>query len=100
MNDSQLPATDTPATGDEPLDRLDELLSLFFDDGLDEEQIAELNQTLLTDPSARTRCFDAAQLHADLQAFFRDDREHSDSKVAPPLPGLPAGLMTGGTPSV
>ncbi len=71
----------------EPIDRLDELLSLFFDDCLDESQAAELNRTLLADPAARTRSFEAAQLHADLYAYFREDNPaKAGGAIAPALP--------------
>lgn len=79
MNDS----LETTATEDGPIDRLDELLSLFFDDCLDETQVAELNELLLKDPAARTRSFDAAQLHADLHAFFRESEGIATAAEAP-----------------
>lgn len=76
MND--LSTDDRLADCEGQLDRLDELLSLFFDDHLSEEQVAELNEMLLRDPVARSRSFDAAQLHADLYAYFRGTREAGD----------------------
>jgi hypothetical protein len=86
------PQLASPACGDldnEPVDRLDELLSLLFDDGLDEPQASELNQMLLADPAARTRSLEAAQLHADLYAYFRDGKQAKPgSAIAPPLPLL------------
>lgn len=71
-------------------DRVDELLSLFFDDCLDDQQAAELNELLLSDPEARSRSLDAAQLHADLHAFF--SKEEESPAIAPALP-LPLGGM-------
>jgi hypothetical protein len=72
---------------DDACDRLDELLSLFFDDCLDDAEAAELNSLLLTDPAARTRSFEAAQLHADLYAYFREEKvAKSGGKIAPALP--------------
>jgi hypothetical protein len=56
------------------LDRVDELLSYFFDDELSPDGAAELNAVLLTDEAARTRCFEMARLHADLYAHFRSER--------------------------
>ena len=68
-------------------DRLDELLSLFFDDSLDEASATELNAMLLTDPAARTRSFEAAQLHADLYTHFREEKvAKAGGKIAPALP--------------
>jgi hypothetical protein len=72
---------------DDACDRLDELLSLFFDDCLDDAEAAELNALLLTDPAARTRSFEAAQLHADLYAYFREEKvAKAGGKIAPALP--------------
>lgn len=79
--------TEVESEAESQVDRLDELLSLFFDDCLSEEQVAELNELMLSDPGARARSFDAAQLHADLYSFFRD----KSAPVAPALP-LAAGL--------
>lgn len=76
-------------------DRLDEMLSLMFDDQLTDEQVAELNQMLKDDADARRRSVEAAQLHADLFTYFNKDK--SPSEIAPPLPlsipgmGLPTG---------
>jgi hypothetical protein len=73
--------------GNEPCDRLDELLSLFFDDCLDEASATELNAMLLADPTARSRSFEAAQLHADLYTYFREEKQQkSGGKIAPALP--------------
>lgn len=83
MNDSIA----TPKNEDWQLDRLDELLSLYFDDCLSAEQIEELNAILLADSSARERTFEAAQLHADLHAFFQRDAKPIASAL-PVVPGL------------
>ncbi|MEN0109180.1 MAG: hypothetical protein AAF805_00510 [Planctomycetota bacterium] len=58
---------------DHSADRIDELLSLFFDDCLSESDLAELNEVLLGDPAARDRCIEAAQLHADLLSIFASE---------------------------
>lgn len=68
-----------------PTDRLDELLSLYLDDALDDQQALELNELLLSDPDARARSIDAAQLHADLYAFFGESQESKASAIAPAL---------------
>lgn len=81
-----------PFSGEgEPCDRLDELLSLFFDDALDDAQATELNAMLLADPAARERSFEAAQLHADLYAYFREDKQAKPAAIAPALPMLVPG---------
>ncbi len=68
-------------------DRLDELLSLFFDDCLNDGEAAELNAMLLADPTARTRSFEAAQLHADLYTYFREEKQaKTGGAIAPALP--------------
>lgn len=69
MNDQQ---EKQPAPLD-TIDRIDELLSMFFDDRLSQEEAAEFDQLLLADPRARTRLVDAALLDADLHAFFRGE---------------------------
>ena len=70
-----------------PIDRLDELLSLFFDECLDEPQAEELNRMLLADPEARRRSFEAAQLHADLYAYFHEENlKKTGAAIAPALP--------------
>lgn len=95
MNDPSLAADTASDTGaDVPgkLDRLDELLSLFFDDCLSETDVAELNQLLLENPSARSRSFDAAQLHADLHSFFNEKDE-----TKPALPPLSISVPSVGT---
>ncbi len=69
----------------EPADRVDELLSLFFDDSLNDQQVVELNELLLSDPEARARSVDAAQLHADLHAFFNEKKEGEKPTIAPAL---------------
>ncbi|TWT95909.1 hypothetical protein Pla108_29860 [Botrimarina colliarenosi] len=85
--------TNLELDADEPIDRLDQLLSLFLDDSLSEEEASELNAKLIADPAARTRSFEFAQLHADLYAYFREPKR---SSIAPPLPlpipglGLPS----------
>jgi len=62
---------DAALQADDSFDRLDELLSLFFDSSLDEQQVQELNDLLANDRSARTRSVEMAQLHADLYEHFR-----------------------------
>lgn len=57
-----------------PIDRVDELLSLFFDDCLSESDFTELNDLLLSDRTVRDRCVEAAQLHADLLAVFGGEK--------------------------
>lgn len=56
---------------DDPYDRVDELLSLFFDGELDESQAHELSLMLTDDASVRTRSVEMMRLHADLYAHFR-----------------------------
>lgn len=99
MNDPKTTLPNPPATGAESLDRVDELLSLFFDDCLDEAQLAELNEVLLNDPAARARCFDTAQLHADLQSFFQQPEGEPKSPAATPLAGLPLSAFGEGAPA-
>lgn len=83
MNDS----TTDPLQDDAQLDRLDELLSLYFDDCLSAEQVEELNSLMLADPSARERTYEAAQLHADLHTYFQ--RDSKPVALALPIgPGL------------
>lgn len=94
---SPISADPSSQASEEALDRVDELLSLFFDDCLDERQVAELNDRLLADPAARARCFSTAQLHADLQAFYRSEPD-ADSKPSDGAPIL--GLPFGPTPPV
>ncbi|MGL4513506.1 MAG: hypothetical protein ACRCT8_10480 [Lacipirellulaceae bacterium] len=65
-------APSTP--GEAAFDRVDELLSYFFDDDLTAEAADELNRLLASDSSARTRCFEMARLHADLIAYYRVER--------------------------
>ncbi|QDT68309.1 hypothetical protein MalM25_12300 [Planctomycetes bacterium MalM25] len=84
MNDPNLAKELTDDSG-EPLDRLDVLLSLHLDDVLDDEQAMELNELLLSDPDARARSIDAAQLHADLYVLFGERDKSKDSSVMPPL---------------
>lgn len=79
----------------EQFDRLDELLSLFFDDRLSDEEAGELNRTLLEDPVARTRSFEAAQLHADLYAYFNGEEQRKPA--LPLLPLSPTGFETPAT---
>jgi hypothetical protein len=67
-------AVGVPLPAEGTLDRVDELLSYFFDDALTANGTAELNAVLLADESARTRCFEMARLHADLYAYFRTER--------------------------
>lgn len=80
---------DEELLGDEQFDRLDELLSLFFDDALTQDEADELNTLLVADPLARRRSFEAAQLHADLYAHFNPRR---NTAVAPALPVGTAGV--------
>lgn len=68
--------------GEEEIDRLEELLSLHFDDSLTDEQITELNELMVSDPAARTRLFEFAQLHSDLHNLFT-------KKAGPIAPALP-----------
>jgi hypothetical protein len=71
------PVVGGPAEGaavEGALDRVDELLSYFFDDELSPDGAAELNAVLLANESARSRCFEMARLHADLYAHFRSER--------------------------
>ena len=82
MNDPK-PINELTGESNEPYDRVDELLSYYFDDCLDEQQAAELNELLLNDSDARTRSLDAAQLHADLHAFFTEEKE--TPAIAPAL---------------
>ncbi|MEO0530160.1 MAG: hypothetical protein AAF266_06220 [Planctomycetota bacterium] len=91
MNESR---TDADAGIPDKLDRLDELLSLFFDDCLSEAEVDELNKLLLEDPAARSRSFDAAQLHADLHSFFNEKEERK-----PALPPLSLPTTGFGTPA-
>lgn len=72
------------------IDRVDELISLFFDDALSEADFTSLNTMLLEDPTARERLHEMAQLHADLNSFFNQPEA---SKSA--LPGLPVGIPVG-----
>ena len=86
---SQNDLTDLESASNEQFDRLDELTSLFFDDALSAEDAAELNQRLLEDKAARARLFESAQLHADLYAYYREEKQASVSPALPlPLPGL------------
>lgn len=67
--------------GLETLDRLDELLSCYFDDCLDEEAVAELNELLAKDPEARKRWVDNSMLNADLYDYFRPADQESRQAV-------------------
>ncbi|MEQ8846403.1 hypothetical protein [Botrimarina sp.] len=62
---------DLTPSPDDSFDRLDELLSLFFDDQLSGPEVEELNRLLTDDADARTRSVEMMQLHADLYAHFR-----------------------------
>ena len=77
------------------LDRLDNLLSCYFDDELDEQSLEELNETLANDPEARKRYIDSAQLHVDLTEFYRSGPGSKSVPIAPL--NLPTSL---GGPSV
>ena len=55
-SDSEKQAT---SSAEETLDRLDNLLSCYFDDELDERTVEELNDALLSDPEARKRYIDS-----------------------------------------
>lgn len=80
---------------EETLDRLDSLLSCYFDDELDEQSLQELNETLANDPEARKRYIDSAQLHVDLTEFYRSGPDTKSTPIAPL--NLPTSL---GGPSV
>ena len=79
------------------LDRVDELLSLYLDDDLTPTQAKELNDLLLADPSARTRCVDMAMLHADLVALYAEQR--GGSTAAAVSVALPKGLGASDVPA-
>lgn len=66
-----------PKEIEESVDRLDQLVSLMFDEGLSEGQAEELNQMLLDDADARGRYIEASLLHADLIDYFREERDAS-----------------------
>ncbi len=75
-------------------DRVDELLSLYFDEGLNPAEAAELEGLLIESEDARQRCIETAQVHADLHAYYNAPKD--GPSVAPALPltltgmGLPA----------
>ena len=90
---SKDPLTDLDPAGDEPIDRLDELTSRFLDEALTPEEADEFNKLLEADPAACKRLFEAAQLHADLCAYFREEKAPAIAPALPlPIPGL--GLPT------
>lgn len=70
--------------GEEKIDRLEELLSLHFDDCLSDEQITELNEIMVAQPAARTRLLELAQLHSDLHELFNGKQ----TPIAPALPSV------------
>ena len=79
-SDSEKQAT---SSAEETLDRLDNLLSCYFDDELDERTVEELNDALLSDPEARKRYIDSARLHVDLTEFFRSGVGKKSVPIAP-----------------
>lgn len=70
---------DLKPSPDDSFDRLDELLSLFFDDQLSAGEVEELNSLLLCDADARSRSVEMMQLHADLYAHFRRKGDRRDA---------------------
>lgn len=74
----------TPQAGNEPLDRLDELLSLLLDDSLDSDSLEEVEQRLFADADARRRYLDLTRLDCDLRELFARQRvsEGEDAGIA------------------
>lgn len=79
------PIKKTEDLGQPELDRLEELLSYHFDDNLSDEDSAELNGLLASNPSAIQRTVEMSRLHADLHELFSGEAP----RVAPPLPIAP-----------
>ena len=68
---------------EEALDRLDDLLSHYFDDELDDASLTELSESLAADPEARRRYIESAQLHVDLTDYFRSGPGTKNVPIAP-----------------
>ncbi|MEO1498583.1 MAG: hypothetical protein AAFV43_15675 [Planctomycetota bacterium] len=71
----------TEAELDTKIDRLDELVSFYFDDGIADHEVTELEGLLFADESNLKRYVDHARLHADLVEHFNPRGEASLQQV-------------------
>ena len=81
------------------LDRVHELSWGVLDDGLNDEEMAELEGLLQSDPSARESYVRCAQLHADLASYFAPPRNSSTPAKSPVLGFLNEAMPNFGLPA-
>lgn len=80
----------------QPIDRTQELSWALFDEHINDIEMAELEQILLSDKPARENYIRCAQLHADLASHFAIPASGSQATGAKKTPVL--GFLTGGVP--